>query len=89
MSRAVVDTRIKTDLVQEKNTSCMRTVQEISPGVIWAVMGRRTVDETIAWLAIYKTRSPYVSCVRCTGLPQLGAVGLGVDCNGLSIHAWC
>lgn len=83
MSRAVVDTRIKTDLVQEKNTSCMRTVQRISPGVICAVMGRRTVNETIPWLGICKKRSPYVSCFRCTGLPRLGAVGLGVDCNGL------
>jgi hypothetical protein len=83
MSRAVVDTRIKADLVQEKNTSCMRTVQRISPGVICAVMGRRTVNETIPWLGICKKRSPYVSCVRCTGLPRLGAVGLGVDCNGL------
>ena len=83
MSRAVVDTRIKTDLIQEKNTSCMRAVQRISPGVIWAVMGRQTVNETIAWLAICKKQSPYVSCVRCTGLPQLGAVGLGVDCNRL------
>jgi hypothetical protein len=83
MSRAVVDTRIKTDLVQEKNTGCLRTMQRISPGVIWAVMGRRTGDETIAWLAICKKRSPCVSYVRCTVLPQLGAVGLGVDCNGL------
>jgi len=83
MGRAVVDTRIKTDLIQEKNASCMRTVQRISPGVIWAAMGRRTVNEMIAWLAKCKKRSPYVSCVRCTGPPQLGAVGLEVDCNGL------
>jgi predicted nucleic acid-binding protein len=34
MSRAVVDTGIKTDLVQEKDTSHMRAVQRISPGVI-------------------------------------------------------
>ena len=84
MSRAVVDTRIKTDLVQEKNTGCLRTVQRIiSPGVIWVAMERLTVIETIAWLAICKKRSPYVSCVRCRGLPQLSAVGLGVDCNAL------
>lgn len=35
MSRAVVDTRIKTDLVQEDNTSFMRTVQRISPEVLY------------------------------------------------------
>jgi hypothetical protein len=83
MCRAVVDSWIKTDLVQEKDTSCMRTVQTISLEVVWAAMGRRTVNETIAWLAICKKRSPYASCVRCTGLPQLGGVGLGVDCNEL------
>lgn len=40
------------------------------------------MNEVIAWLAKCKKRSPYVSCVRCTGPPQLGGVGLGVDCNG-------
>lgn len=52
-----------------------------------AVIERQTVNETIAWLAICKKRSPWVSYVRCIDLPQLGAVGLGVDCNGCEI--WC
>ena len=85
MSRAVIDTRIKTDFVQEKNTGRMCTMQCVSPGMIWEVTGGecRTVNETIAWLAICMKRSPYVSCIQCTGLPQLGEVGRVVNCNGI------
>jgi hypothetical protein len=58
MSRAVVDTGVETYLVQEKNTGCMRTVHNISLEVVWEVIGCRTVNEAIAWLAICKRRSP-------------------------------
>jgi hypothetical protein len=83
MSRTVVDTRIKANFGQEKNAGRMCPVQRISPGVIGEVIERPTVNETTAWLARCKKRSPYVSCVQCTDLPRRGAVGLGVGCYGM------
>ncbi len=42
-------------------------------------MKHRTVNGVIAWLAIRRKRSPYVSYALHTTLPQPDAEGLGVD----------